>query len=122
MRCLAKNKKVLYYALYSGKTELVDGDGNSTGEYVITHGTPMVMKANVSPATGNYDLNLYGINGQYSHVIVTDDMSCLIDTNSVIWLDKEPVVNSVVTPYNYVVVRVSKSLTNIAIAIQEVKL
>jgi len=54
-------------------------------------------------------------------VIVTDDLTCPIDENSVLFVDKLPEYSEDGTPlYDYVVKRVAKSLNAIAYAIQKV--
>ena len=54
-------------------------------------------------------------------MIVTDDLTCPIDENSVLFVDKLPEYSEDGTPlYDYVVKRVAKSLNAIAYAIQKV--
>jgi hypothetical protein len=121
MRCLQKNKQKLYYALYTGKEQFVDDHGNKTGQYRVTYSSPVEMLANISPARGASDVDMFGITETYSKTIVTDDLSCPIDEKSVLWIGKEPVFEGEPVPYNYVVVRKAKSLNSITYAVLEVE-
>lgn len=121
MRCLQKNKQKLYYALYTGKEQIVDDHGNKTGQYRVTYSSPVEMLANISPARGVSDVDMFGITETYSKAIVTDDLSCPIDEKSVLWIGKEPAFEGEPTPYNYVVVRKAKSLNSITYAVLEVE-
>lgn len=101
------------------------------------------MYANVSPATGQSNTEIFGNLENYDKVIVTDDLTCPIDENSVLFIDKEPeftegvtidyqesetvLGDDVVTPvtvsvpvYDYAVRRVAKSLNSISIAVRKV--
>ena len=123
MRCLSRNKRTFYYAIYQGETEIVDDYGNATGQYTVAYGNPVQMYANVSAARGTADAELFGINTVYDKVIVTDDMSCPIAESSILWLDAEPTIveGATETPHDYIVTRVAKSLNSIAIAVRKVE-
>ena len=117
MRCLNRNKQTFYYALYKGEVEEQDTDGNYTGEREIEYYTPVKMKANISAARGESDLNPFGIETNYNKTIVTDDMKCPIKEDTVIWIGKDPTED----PYNYIVVKKAASLNTIVYAIREVQ-
>lgn len=122
MRMLLKNKRTIYYALYTGKTENVDSYGNKTGEYVENYSAPIELKINVSAARGSLDLEQFGINTQYTKTMVTDDLNCPIDEESILWIDRVPDSNGEAgsVKHNYAVVQVAKSLNQITYAIKEV--
>lgn len=115
MRGLNRNKKTLYYALYEGQTEIVDFNGNRTGEYTPSYSDPVKVRMNIAPATGVADWNPFGIDTPYSKIAMTFDLKSPISETSVIWIDKD--TNE--AP-NYVVTRVAKSLNNIVYALLEV--
>lgn len=115
MRSLARNKKHFYYALYKSKDEITDSYGNKTGQYTLTYESPVGYWANISPATGVSDLEMFGQNTNYSHVISTSDMTCPITETTHLWIGV-PTTD----PYNYVVVRKAESLNCISYAIREV--
>lgn len=131
MRTLKRNKTPIWYAMYLGEEELKDSDGNYTGERVAQYSEPVMMMANVSPATGQSYAETFGYLKDYDRVIATDWMECPIDENTVLWYDNEPTETPVENGYpgettrsskgfNYIVRRVSKSLNSISIAISRV--
>ena len=83
MKCLKRNQTSLHYALYKGKEQITDEDGNLTGEYKVLYSDPVEMQANVSAASGASQVEQFGNSIQYDKVIVTDDISCPIDENTV---------------------------------------
>ena len=136
MKCLERNKQSFYYCLYAGKTPIVDEYGNETGESIITYADPVQMYANVSQATGQSNTEQFGNLENYDKVIVTEDVNCPIDENSVLFVDKEPEFTNVLTHtvtaittndttvsvpvYDYTVRRVAKRLNSVSIAIKKV--
>ena len=136
MKCLERNKTGIYYCLFAGKTPIVDEYGNETGESIITYGDPVQMYANVSRATGQSNTEQFGNLENYDKVVVTEDLNCPIDENSVLFVDKEPEFTNVLTHtvtaittndttvsvpvYDYTVRRVAKSLNSVSIAIKKV--
>lgn len=121
MRILERNKRTIYYMLYQGKTP-VSEEGLESGESAVCYYPAVSMRVNVSPATGYAQTEQFGNLANYDKVIVTDDMTCPIDENSVLFIDKEPEYDSVTgTPlYDYTVRRVAKSLYSISIAVSKV--
>ncbi len=119
MKALARNKQTVYYALYTGKTKVYDTDGLFTGDHKPTYATPVKTAMNVSPARGAASVEMFGVNTNYSRVLVTDDLSCPITETSVLWIGGEP--NNTATNFNYRVVRIGKSLNSITYAVDEVE-
>ena len=78
------------------------------------------MLANISPASGAAQVEQFGQFVSYDKVIVTDDMSCPISEDTVLFVDKEPEYGGEKPLYDYVVKRVAKSLNSISIAISKV--
>ena len=118
MQCLDQNKQTIWYALYTGETELTDAYGNKTGQYEISYSTPVKVRMNVSASRGTSDLEQFGINDNYTKTIATDDMTTPFDTATVWWIGNgEP---SATNSYNYITVRVARSLNSTRIAIREV--
>lgn len=112
MRCLVRNKRKFYYALYQGRTEIMDGT-YETGEYENSYSTPVECFANISPATGNSRIEQFGNDLQYDKVIVMEDTD--MDENSVLWVDVTPP-----SSFDYIVKRIAKSLNSVSIAISKV--
>ena len=121
MTTLKRNETAFYYCLYNGKTELKDEDDNATGEYVLSYSAPVKMKANISSATGYTNLEQFGNSIDYDKVIVTCQMDCPINENTVLFIDKDYEADSDGNPlYDYIVKKVSKSLNSISIAVKRV--
>lgn len=120
MRTLDRNKRLFYYALYEGKTPIVDDKGYDTGDFDVVYSAPIACRANISPARGTADVEQFGIATNYTHTIVTDDTSIPIDTHSILWIGVDPTVGFAEVPHNYVVVQVARSLNSVTIAVREV--
>ena len=146
MRDLKRNQTEFWYCLLIPNTQeaVVDEYGNETGEMIPSYEEAVPMRANISPATGQNQVEQFGNLDSYDKVIVTCDMSCPIDENTVLFVDKEPEYTEVQTheivegealyaddeivektyelpKYNYIVKRVAKSLNSISIAIRKVE-
>lgn len=118
MKLTDRNKQTVYYATFNGTTEQVDSSSNYTGEVAITYASPVAVKMNVSYATNNARLEPFGINEAYQKVIGTEDMSCPIALDTVLWIGVSP--NTANDNYNYKVVGVSVGLNFIRYACQEI--
>lgn len=131
MRCMARNKVTFFYALYEERTPVEDEYGNLTGEYEVKHGNPTEGKANISAAKGETQTRQFGENESYDKVIVLDSDAPPIDEYAVLWVDRTPqldengnlVVNEkgeIITPHDYIVKKVAKSLNVVSLAISKV--
>lgn len=123
MRNCQRNQRVFWYRLlYNPSPEpLVDEYGNETSEYAVAYSDPIECRANISPAKGEAQVTQFGDVDNYDKVIVTTDMSCPIDENTVLYIDSEPVQSEGEwSGYDYTVRRVAKSLNQIAIAVRKV--
>lgn len=121
MKLMKRNLKPVWYCLYSTKATQKDDDGYETGEDGVSYGEPVKLMCNVSPATGFAQTDVFGNLESYDKVLITDDMNCLIDENTVLFIDKEPRVVGGKPLYDYTVKRVAKSLNSISIAVSKVK-
>lgn len=121
MRCMRRNKTKFAYATFEMSTPHYDEYGNLTYEQDVTHSKPKFSKANISAARNTSVVQLFGMDINYDKVIVMDKTD--IDENSILWVDRLPVLNddgTTDTPHDYIVRRVSKSLNSVAIAIARV--
>lgn len=89
MRDLISNTKLLWYALYSEKVPIMDENGDYTGEDAPGYSEPVKFRANISPARGSSESDVFGASLDYSKTISTANMALPIDEYSLIW-DKEP--------------------------------
>jgi hypothetical protein len=120
MRIMQINKRPFHYCLYVDKEAVEDEYGNEVG-YKVVYGNPVMMEANISPASGYAQTEQFGNLDNYDKVIVTDDMDCPIDEHSVLFIDKEPEYTVSGDPmFDYTVRRIAKSLNSVSIAVRKV--
>lgn len=122
MRCLDRNKRGFYYATYLGVQEVVDADGNYTGERKVAYSNPIAHRGNVSAAKGNSEVELFGTSLNYDKVIVLD--TPVLDEHSVLWLDTMPTIGesgATDTPHDYVVVRKAALEYSVLYAVRKVE-
>lgn len=112
MRCLQRNLRPFYYALYDGQTALKDDAGNETGEYEVLYKTPVKARGNISAAKGDATVQPFGNDIQYDRVIVMDTPNTPIDEHAVLYIDNTPDQSP-----DYEVRKVARSLNTVAIAI-----
>lgn len=122
MRLCERNKQTVWYALLEEAHNAVDEYGNLTGEEVRTFSKPVKAKMNVSAANGLSSVAQFGINDVYTRIAVTADMSCPIDTSSILWIGIEPDEDGEdgAVKHNYAVQKVAKSLNYISYELKEV--
>lgn len=121
MKVMERNKRTFWYCLYDRKEPIIDEDGNETGEEQIVYKPAQSLRANISAASGSSQVEQFGNLAGYDKVIVLDDTSCLIDENTVLFIDKEPEYDEDGKPlYDYMVKRVAKSLNSVSIAVTKV--
>ena len=118
---LARNTKPFRYCLFTGKTPILDTDGNETGDYRVLYGLPNVCYGNISSAKGDVQLDVFGANLDYDRVIVLGTATTPIDETTVLFIDKPYEVDAQGNPkYDYVVKKVARSLNFTSIAISRV--
>lgn len=131
MRCLNRNKVDFFYALYEGREAVVDNSGRFTGEYRVKYGDPIHGRVNISAAKGETLMRQFGEDESYDKIVVADIGSFPIDEFSRLWVDVLPVLNDegalkrdetggIITPYDYEVKKVAKSINNVLFAISKV--
>lgn len=122
MRCMERNKTSFHYCLYEGEKPVIDESGDETGETQVVYSDPVLLKANISPATGNSSVEQFGNSLQYDKVIVLDDVTCPIDEHTVLFVDKFPAFDGEEVPlFDYIVKKVARSLNSVSIAISKVE-
>lgn len=116
MRINQRNKRTIYYSLYKGLTELVDSDGNLTGEQVPSYETAVEARMNVSGGRGRADIELFGIDNPFTRTAVTDDLDTDFDTDTIFWFGKDPKSS----PHNFRCTGVARTINQVVIALAEV--
>ena len=122
MKVLLRNKQPFWYANISTTAAAYDANGYETGEITTTYTAPVQTAANISPARGTSDLDVFGINENYTKTIITDDLTLPIDKSTILWIGVVPDANGEAgaVKHNYCVVAVAKSLNSMTIAVKEV--
>lgn len=120
MKIMNRNKRPFWYLLYQGTELGKDANGYETGEKNVKYAGPVKMEANISPAAGYAQIQQFGQFISYDKVIITDDMTCPIDENAVLFIDKKPEYKDGRPLYDYVVKQIAKSLNLVSIAVSKV--
>ena len=122
MVSLQSNRQKIYYGELTGWQDVYDSEGYKTGEKKKTYSTPAPFLIYVSPAKGQNAWNPYGIGDEYSNVMSTNDRTCPITENSVLWIGIDPFdqYGNVVREHNYIVTRKADGLNSILYAIKKV--
>ena len=117
MRTLKRNKRPVAFSFYQGVTEQTDGDGNYTGEYVVTYTTPTKTLMNVSGGRGQADIALFGLTDTFARTATTEDLTTNFSTETVFWIETDPDTE----PFDYRVVAISRTINQVVLALAEVE-
>lgn len=121
MTGLKRNKRTFWYCPYQGEQRLQDDYLNYTGEIRIIYGAPIRCEANVSPASGASQTEMFGNLDNYDKVIAPLPHDFSITENDVLFVDKAPEFNDDGGPmYDYKVRRIAKSINHTSVAIKKV--
>lgn len=90
MRDLNRNKKTIYYALYTGKSESTDLSGDYTGEQTLSYSDIKPFRIHMKEAQRIAPTEPFGVYKNYTHRMATHDLSCPIDEKTILWVDKFP--------------------------------
>lgn len=131
MKCMSRNKVRFFFSLYEKREPIKDEYGNDTGEYEVSHGNPKEFSANISAAKGETSTRQFGETESYDKVIVMDNDAPPIDEYTILWVDTIPSVEEdgslslnddgeVITPHDYIVKKVARSLNGVSVAISKV--
>ena len=116
MRTNQRSKRTIYYALYDGLSEIVDTDGNLTGEQVPSYEPYVTARMNVSGGRGRADIELFGTDNPFTRTAVTDDLDTPFNTDTIFWFESDPETES----YNYRCTGISRTNNQVVIALAEV--
>lgn len=121
MRTLLRNNQSFYYCLFKSKADVIDEEGNKTGEGLDSYETAVKTHGNISPASGYAQSKTFGTMTAYQRTIVIEGVKCPIDENSVLFVDKEPEYDDNNVPiYNYTVKEKAPSLNSTSYLIEKV--
>lgn len=116
MRVCQRNKRTIYYALYTGVSDLTDSEGYLTGEQATTYGELTKARMNVSGGRGHAEIELFGTDNPFTRTAVTDDLNTPFDTNTIWWYDIDPLTEE----HNYRCTGVARTINQVVIALAEV--
>lgn len=89
MRHLGRNKTTVHFLNYVSSTDVVDGDGNPTGERKVNYSDPIELKAAVMSSSGMVSIGILGADVQYDKLLyVSKSDATKFDENSVFFVDK----------------------------------
>ena len=117
MRTLKRNKRPVAYAFYAGQSEVVDADGNYTGELEVNYTEPIKTLMNVSGGRGQADIALFGLTQSFSRTATTEDLDTKWSTDMVFWVETDPDTE----PFDYRVAAVSRTINQVVLALAEVE-
>lgn len=130
MRCLNRNKRKIWFSNYIGQTEIMDEFQNKTGQYAVEYSDPVSILANISAAKGDISTQQFGDDEAYDRVVVYESPDLDIGEHSILWVDVQPQLASkrlvlnehgeAITPHDYIVKCVARSLNSVSIAISKV--
>ena len=128
MKALERNKGPMWYALYLGEEDILDGQGNPTGERRSLYSEPVRLYGNLDAGfNGRYGINSqsavedFGIDLRYDKTLVITDMDCPMDEYSVLIIDRPVEYNSAgQLLYDHIVVKVDKSINVLSYALKKV--
>ena len=117
MRVVQRDKRTVWYAFYNGVTEIINSDGEYTGEYEVNYTTPVKARMNVSGGRGAADVAMFGFDSRYARSIVTEDLTTPFNTETVFWIETNPATQ----PHDYRVVGVSRTINQVVLALEQVE-
>lgn len=122
MRTLKRNQVEFRYANVVGTQPVFDADGYETGETQPLYGKPIRAFGNISASKGAAELELFGLNTNYTKTVIPDDPALPIDKSTILWIDNEPddAGEAGAVKHDYVVAAAAKSLNSLTIAVREV--
>lgn len=120
MVSLASNRQKIYYAEYTGMTDIVDSQGYKTGEKEKHYTAPQPFLIYVAPSRGDTVNMPFGLYHEYTNVMSTCDLTCPIQEDSILWIGIDPFdeQGNVVRDHNYTVTRRAQGLNTILFAIK----
>lgn len=83
MKLLRRNTTTFAYRPYVGQTEKISA-GRHTGDYDAEYGEPVTYRGNISPPSGMISDQLFGININYTHVLLMDNPKADIQEDGLI--------------------------------------
>lgn len=129
MRNLRANTRKLWYATYQGQRNVLDDNGDITGDIETVYSEPVAFRANLSATRGTQGFtgtgatyDYFGADIDYHLIISTANMNLPIDEYSLIWKHEPDVDGNNNVDYSkadYRVTSVARGLMHMKYAIKE---
>ena len=121
MTGLVRNKRTFWYLPYITEEPVYDEWMNFTSDTRIVYGEPVEVKANISPASGVAQTEMFGNLENYDKVILPLPIDFPLTENDVLFIDKPPEYDEDENPkFDYKVRRIARSLNYTAVAVTKV--
>ena len=112
MRLLKRNTVSFDYRKYLGEQEILK-NGHHTGNYAPAYSDPIQYRGNISAPSGFATDQLFGINTQYTHVLLMDKPDADIEESGLIeWKDAIYEIKAVRPSLNVLAVALKKQTAN----------
>lgn len=131
MRDLLSNCRTLWYATYQGITDVLDENGDFTGDRAASYSEPVEFKANLSATRGTQGFtgtgasaDYFGADVKYSLIISTAKMDLPLDEHSLIWTNTPATDSSGNVDYSqaeYKITAVARGLHHMKYAIRSLQ-
>lgn len=109
MKLQRRNLKPIQYQLYIRTEKTFDDYGNESGQNPV-YADPVEMLCSISADTGYSEIQLFGTLDDYDKVIVTDDLNCQVDENSLIIINGDKyIVRKSAPTLNFIFYAVKRS-------------
>lgn len=120
MRTTQRDKRTIWYALFDGEIEVVDNDGNYTGERTVSYSAPVQTRMNVSGGRGQAAMEQFGIDNPFTHTAVTGDLTTPFNTDTIFWFGITPGPTADAVPHNFRCTGVSRTVNQTVLALAEI--
>ena len=111
MRCLDRDRKLVYVGRYEGTAPVVDGQGRYTGKNVVQRRAPHAFYPTVSPVRGRAEDDYFGQKVEYDLTLTIDDPNIDVLESDTLWVDKrpgDPSSEGFPLPHDYTVTKVAR--------------
>ena len=108
---------------YKGVVDVVDSEGNLTGEKMIEYSKAFTINANLSGAKGSSQSEVFGTDIHYdkTFTLTSQEFKRLkLTENSVFFIDKKVEYENGQPLYNYRVKKIADVINDVAIAVERV--
>ena len=115
---LLKRQEIAFEYIPNLGTEEILVDGKHTGRYEAHYDTPVSYKGNLAMPTGYVQATWFGIDKQYSHILIMEDPNAPIKEEGIIRCKDDVFVIQAVRPsYNFLSVAMRRITPEEAVAL-----